>query len=409
MEPLTFIQFTDIHLGESAAFSPESLRQARDNLTAAIEEINNLQVKADFLVVTGDAINRGVEAADEYLSHLGKCNLPVYNIPSSHDLAMGDKPDGNIIVNDDPTAWEKYLGPAKHSFSCKGVHFIFFEPFRKVNASGGKNIFAADYAAWLSAELEKVSPQQPLVVGYHIPIMPVKDSFTGWDDAEEFLTMLQGYDVSCISGHRHRNDEIIINGIRQTQTGALAGFQWNGMGPHYIFPVRPGYRIYQYRGSRLESFYKEVGIKNQITLETISGIHTMGPRPQVRPVVLHFDAVLNIKTYSRNSEFTAVEYTLGGKKWTSLPKTRSGLWKEWKGVIPYEKFNENFNVITTRGTVSDGSMAYDSVPVYVRGKNASLMAESGPEMVFDLLTFSPEEDFYKCQDVHDFPWAIVPR
>jgi Calcineurin-like phosphoesterase len=409
METLTFIQFTDIHLGESAAFPPESLRQIKNNLDTALKEINNLKDNVDFLVVTGDAINRGVEAADEYLSYMNKFDMPVYNIPSSHDLALGDKPDGNIILNDDPTTWEEYMGPAKHSFSHKGVHFIFFEPFRKVDEFSSKNTFDEEYSAWLSTELEKVSPGQALVIGYHIPIIPIKKSYTGWDNAEQFLDLLQGYNVTCISGHRHRNDENMINGIRQIQTGSFAGFQWNGMGPHYIFPVRAGYRIFQVKDSKLCSFYKEIGVEDQVVLETINGIHTMGPRPKIRPVILHSDTVLNIKTYSTDSEFTELEYTLGNKKWTSLSKTNSALWEEWEGIVPYDKFHKKFNIITIRGTLANSKMAYDSVPVHIRERNDSLPAEGGPEMTFELMTSASEADFNKCKDQHDFPWAVIPR
>jgi hypothetical protein len=409
MDSLTFIQFTDIHLGESAAFPRESLEQIKRNLDVAIEEINNMKVKADFLVVTGDAINRGLEAADEYLSYINKFNIPVYNIPSSHDLALGDKPDGNIILNDDPEAWEKYMGPSRHSFTCKGVHFIFFEPFRKVSELSSKNIFDNDYAAWLSCELEKVKPGQPLIIGYHIPIVPLKDSYAGWDNAEDFLELVKTHNVTCISGHRHRNDENNINGIRQIQTGAFAGFQWNGMGPHYIFPVRPGYRIFQYEGNKMSSFYKETGVKNQVVLENISGVHTMGPRPQVRPVILHSDAILQVKAYSTDSTFRSVEYCLGDKNWNELLRKNTILWENWIGRIPYDKFDSEFNVIRIKAETNDGSIVYDSVPVYVREEKESLPAAGGPEMLFELMTFSTEEDFYKCDGLRSFPWAVVPR
>ncbi|MFA6716939.1 MAG: metallophosphoesterase [Victivallales bacterium] len=406
--PLTFVQFSDIHLGKSLVFPESVIQQIRQNFTTALDELERLE--PDFLLVSGDAVNTGLADIDEYLGYISRISIPVHHIPSSHDLALGPLPDGGIILNDDPGFWEEKIGPARVSFTCKGVKFIFFEPFRKISEKKGLNIFDADIAAWLSGELGKISPQQPLVIGYHIPVLASGETFSGWQNAEEFFSLLQGYNVVNISGHRHRNDETMIRNIRQIQTGSLAGFQWNGLPPHYMFPVRPGYRIFQFHQSSWYSFFKEIGVKNQIVLEKINNIHTLGPRPQVRPAILSSDAELLAKVYSEDAMPETVEYSLDNKNWNPLEKKNDFLWSEWSARIPHGRFHEKFNVITIRAGFDNQLKIYDSVPVFVQPENEPTTAmQSGPEMLFELLTDASERVSDQPGNIHSFPWIQLPH
>ncbi|MDD5698577.1 MAG: metallophosphoesterase [Victivallaceae bacterium] len=407
--PLTFVQFTDIHLGDSLVFPRHVIQQIEQNFKIALAEISRIKPALDFLVITGDAVNTGLADVEKYCKHLKYLDMQVYSIPSSHDLALGPLPDGNIVLNEDGSFWESNIGSIRNVFTCKGIKFIFFEPFRKINEKKGINVFDADTAAWLAGELAKTKSGQPLIIGYHIPILPRQGTYIGWDKAEKFLSLLKKYNVlACICGHRHRNDEDIIDRIKQIQTGPLAGFQWTGLAPHYMFPVRAGYRIFQIHGGRLHSFYKEINVKNQVTLEKINNIHTLGPRPQVRPVILSSGAVLQVKTYSEDNEITQVEYSLDNKKWVRLEAKNSFLWTEWEEHIPYHRFHDKFNIITIRAITGDGIKVYDSVPVYVCKENLSMRTQSGPEMVFELITQPAEHVHNKCK-TNSFPWVVIPN
>jgi hypothetical protein len=406
MNLLAFVQFTDMHLGKSFVFPQHITRQIEENFKIAMAEITKLKPMLDFLAITGDAVNTGLPDIKKYRKLIENLDMKIYHIPSSHDLALGALADGNIILNDDNSFWEKNIGPTRNVFTRKGVKFLFFEPFRKVDEKKGMNIFDADIESWLTDELKKCKTEQPIIIGYHIPILPRDGKFMGWDKAEKFISILKEYNIlACICGHRHRNDEDTINGITQIQTGPLAGFQWTGLAPHYMFPVRAGYRIFQVEDGVLRSFYKEIGVKNQITLEKINGIHTLGPRPMARPAVISSDASLFAQTYSEDSEIKKVEYFLENGKHGNFRMKYDGMWSEWQAEILYRDFHEKFNVICVKATTRSGLEIYDNVPIFVKKENPSTYPESGPEMMFDLITQASEAEFINSD--YNFPWALI--
>ncbi|MCX6993691.1 MAG: metallophosphoesterase [Kiritimatiellaeota bacterium] len=407
---LSFIQFTDMHVGSSVSF-PGIVRQAGENLTSAINEINDSSFKPDFILATGDCTNAGGNDLLIYKQLIGRLNLPVYSIPSSHDLALRSLPGGGMILNDNPEQWEKNIGPARFAFVHNGVKLILFEPFKKMSETRGENDFDESAQAWLEAELAG-DEKTPKFIGYHIPVLPAKGGYIGWRNADKFLNLIGKYNIiALISGHRHRNAEDKIgNNITQIQTGPLAGFQWTGLPPHYWFPVRAGYRMFRLEGNKIFSFYKEVGVKNQVNLEHIGRAHTQGPRPQVRPAVIHGDLTISTQAYSEESRIKKVEYSLKNDKWQPMVKYFDDVWSEWQADLALKKLNNGFDVIVVRSVNGNDEYAYDSVPVLIRKDPSDPESVvSGPETVFELITQPLEAEYLNDRLMGLFPWRSIPQ
>ncbi|MFZ4499662.1 MAG: metallophosphoesterase family protein, partial [Burkholderiales bacterium] len=108
VSPFRFAMITDSHLysGEDHKFD----RQLED----AIEQVNNMAVKPDFVLYGGDVAQNGTEdqlAKGKKL--LAALDTKLVIIPGEHDwyVDMGD-------------AWKGMFGKDYWSFDHKGVHFI---------------------------------------------------------------------------------------------------------------------------------------------------------------------------------------------------------------------------------------------------------------------------------------------
>ncbi|MDD2708793.1 MAG: metallophosphoesterase [Verrucomicrobiae bacterium] len=405
----SFIQITDIHVGTSLDF-PGMTRKAEENLKDAVEEINRLRFKPAFVAATGDCANSGMGDVLKYRKLVRGLRVPVHSIPSSHDLALGSLPGGGIVLSDDVSRWKKWIGPARFSFSHGGVFFVFFEPFRKISEKGGGNIFDGAVRDWLAEELDKAGRKTPVIILYHIPLMPAKNGYVGWRKADDFLSALKGRNImALICGHRHRNEEHrLADGVTQIQTGPLAGVQWTGMPPNYFFPVRGGYRICVVCDGKFNSFYKQLGSDLQVNIEKIGGAHTQGPRPQVKPAIVARDARLLVKAYSGTSSVTGVDYSLGDGKWHSMRKKSENIFSEWEAVLPAKRAARGHEVLMARVTARKGNCAYDFAPVFFKpDAKAPVAARNAPEMVFEVFTMKAEEGAVDPKTKGFFPWRCV--
>ncbi|MBC7287948.1 MAG: hypothetical protein H5T86_07870, partial [Armatimonadetes bacterium] len=231
------------------------------------------------------------------------------------------------------------------------------------------------------------------------PLLPTGEDFHDvWagSNGREALELFNRHGVlAAITGHWHRVGEWQAHGLRVINTGALVGWQWTGIPPHYCFPVRPGYRLFWFGGGWLRTFWREGSYwmkeapRAQVWLEWIGEVHTGGPRPQVRSATVSAPTRLVAKAFVLGGRVEAVEFSAARERWESMEPVFEGLWSEWEISLDPSRLRPGGPYPLCVRAVVDGKVAaYDAVPVSIAERESGVLAPSpatpGPEFVWEL-------------------------
>ena len=188
-----FVQLSDIHWGyNNAAVNPDF----RGTLPKAIQAVNSLEQKPDFVVFTGDLTQTTDDPKlrrarlKEVRDMAAAINVPVRFFAGEHDAAL-----------DRGEAYQEFFGETLHyTFDHKGLHFIVLD-----NISDPAPILGDKQIAWLGADLAKLKADQPVIVLTHRPLFPM---YPQWDwatrDGDKAIELLMQFkNVTVFYGHVH--------------------------------------------------------------------------------------------------------------------------------------------------------------------------------------------------------------
>lgn len=381
-----FAQLTDIHVGNNNLNGQEAQR----NLRRALEELEQLDSRPQCVLVTADLVCSGRRDELELYCSLAKAtSLPLHAVPANHDL--WGEPDGSV--------WRELLGPVRHTVDLDGLRIVAFEDLKRQPDGKWKAVVPAEQLEWLDKQLSGAHDRAK-AVAFHAPILREGDNYhDNWRDsnAEELLQLLRSHEVAAmITGHWHRCGEWTVGGVRAINTGALTGWQWTGIPPYWSFPVRPGYRLFHFHDGELRTFWRELGSQEmrahvQVGLVKIGGVHTGGPRPQVRPISVFASVPLHVQTWSSEAPVEAVEWSLAHGEWHPMVKTWSGLWTDWQASLDWQQIRAGSCPCVVRALRDGRPVAYDAVPLVVSEWHSPPVAAALPqqETVFELF-YVPE-------------------
>ena len=193
-----FVQISDSHIG----FNKEGINSdVAGTLRKAIERINALPERPDFILHTGDLTH--LAEADEFdtLDQLLKevKTQRILFVPGEHDVT-GD--NGRLYLE---RFGQGSKGHGWHSFDHKGVHFVGLVNVVDLQQNG-LGALGKEQLAWLEADLKERSSEIPIVVFAHIPLWSVYPQW-GWgtDDAAQALGYLKRFgSVTVLNGHIHQ-------------------------------------------------------------------------------------------------------------------------------------------------------------------------------------------------------------
>jgi 3',5'-cyclic AMP phosphodiesterase CpdA len=188
-----FVQLSDLHWGyDNTSVNPHF----KETLPRAIEAVNALDQKPDFVVFTGDLtqttddpkVRRARLAQVREMA--GKLTVPVHYFAGEHDAAL-DRGEAYLEV---------FGGQLNYTFDHKGIHFIVLD-----NISDPAPILGSKQLEWLRGDLARLRADQPIVVLTHRPLFPL---FPQWDwatrDGEQAIEMLKPFaNVTVFYGHIH--------------------------------------------------------------------------------------------------------------------------------------------------------------------------------------------------------------
>jgi 3',5'-cyclic AMP phosphodiesterase CpdA len=191
----SFVQISDSHIG----FSAPANTDVNATLQAAVDQINALDRRPDFVIHTGDLTHLAKPAQFDTMEQIlrGLGQKQVFYVPGEHDL-VGD--NGRLYLE---RFGRSASGAGWHSFDHRGVHLVGLNNSGQVDGLGK---LGREQLDWLKADLEGVQASTPVVVFAHIPLWAVYPQW-GWatQDGEEALSFLKRFGcVTVLNGHIHQ-------------------------------------------------------------------------------------------------------------------------------------------------------------------------------------------------------------
>ncbi|WP_179466238.1 metallophosphoesterase family protein [Mycolicibacterium vinylchloridicum] len=192
---LRFAQISDSHIGFNGTANPDVV----GSFERAINQINNLGYRPDFVIHTGDLTHLATPAQFDQVSQMmGSLNTPhVFTVPGEHD-SVDDAGQKYRAVFGAGTRGEGW-----YSFDIAGVHVIGL-----VNTLNLKKLghLGADQLEFIEKDVASLSSDTPIIVFSHIPLFAMYPDW-GWgtDDATQALSYLRRFSsVTCLNGHVHQ-------------------------------------------------------------------------------------------------------------------------------------------------------------------------------------------------------------
>jgi Icc protein len=249
---LRVAHLTDIHV------QPE--RRGGDGMSACLRHVQELSDKPDLIVTGGDSIMDSLAADDAHTKLLwdlwsrvlkNECSIPVRSCIGNHDI-WGWSKEKSKTTGDEPNWGKKraiemlHLDDRYYTFAKDGWQFIVLDSTQPLPGGGDGYKAFIDEAQfdWLEKTLNEASPDTPIFVVSHIPIISVTPllwataksphpSSSGWlmhSDGTKLKALFAKHaNVKiCASGHTHLVDRVDYNGVSYLCNGAVCGNWWKG-------------------------------------------------------------------------------------------------------------------------------------------------------------------------------------
>ena len=193
----TFVQISDSHIGFNKPANPD----VTATLQAAINKINAMPHKPDFIIHTGDLSQLSKPSEFDTLDQVlkGASVKQIYFVPGEHDM-LSDNGDEYLHRYGKGTK-----GNGWYSFDHKGVHFVGLVNVANLKA-GGMGSLGHEQLEWFEDDLKGRSASTPIVLFAHIPLWTVYPDW-GWgtDDSEQALSYVKRFgSVTVLNGHIHQ-------------------------------------------------------------------------------------------------------------------------------------------------------------------------------------------------------------
>jgi 3',5'-cyclic AMP phosphodiesterase CpdA len=192
---LRFVQVSDSHIG----FHGPANTDVVGSFTEAIEQVNSLGFRPDFVMHSGDLTHLSTAGQFDQVRQMMTTLYTdrVFTVPGEHD-SIGDA--GRAYRQ---TFGKGTLGDGWYSFDTHAVHFVALVNTLSLEKLGHLGTEQIDF---VRKDLAGLSSDTPIVVFSHIPLFAMYPQW-GWstDDALKVIALLRRFSsVTCLNGHVHQ-------------------------------------------------------------------------------------------------------------------------------------------------------------------------------------------------------------
>jgi 3',5'-cyclic AMP phosphodiesterase CpdA len=189
------VQVSDSHIG----FNGPANTNVTESFTEAINQVNGLGFRPDFIMHTGDLTHLSTPAQFDQVHQMmsGLRTDRIFVVPGEHD-SVGD---GGKAYRQ--RFGQNTRGDGWYSFDTHGVHFIALVNTLNLESLGHLGNEQIDF---VRRDVKGLSSDTPIVVFSHIPLFAMYAKW-GWgtDDALQVLNLLKRFSsVTCLNGHVHQ-------------------------------------------------------------------------------------------------------------------------------------------------------------------------------------------------------------
>jgi 3',5'-cyclic AMP phosphodiesterase CpdA len=202
---VTFFHLTDLHIGHAA--SP--FFDTRANLEAVLAAIAPVSPAPDFVILSGDLVDRGDDESYAWLrARMERSGLPTIYALGNHDRRASFR----RAMLDEAGSEAPYF----FATAIEGVHVIVLDSSTPGAIGGTLELEQLD---WLEGELARHAGLPKLIVSHHPPAVGAEADerpihTIDFGQSKRLGALLEGRDVLAIlSGHVHHDRVSIWNGV----------------------------------------------------------------------------------------------------------------------------------------------------------------------------------------------------
>ena len=236
----SFVFMTDIHVQRE--------KNAISGFRKAITEVNELN--PDFVITGGDlimdALGQSYGRADSlyhiYTTMQTEFKMPVYNTIGNHEHYGWYASSGADTNNPEygVKMFEKRIGPRYQRVDRKGWVFLILDSVVKNGKGGYEGGIDAEQIQWLKDQLADISPETPIVISLHIPLLTTEAQILRGATAanepgevvvnsKEVLDLFQNHNLKLVlQGHLHYYESLYVFGTNFITGGSVAAAWWEG-------------------------------------------------------------------------------------------------------------------------------------------------------------------------------------
>jgi outer membrane protein assembly factor BamB len=205
------VEYGEVTAFEFAMISDVHELVGHNNFLSVIDDLNTV-VQPAFIVNTGDVTDHGVPAEfDQYAIDRALIEFPLYEVPGNHDVRWWN--------SNGKKDYEQKVGPLYQSFDYGGVHFVLLDSTVTLENDGK---LSPKLLNWVASDLANVSQDTPIIFFAHHPFEILRNVTA----KQELLDRFRNYNiVAYLSGHMHRWDESVENGVPWVFIGQLKEYQ----------------------------------------------------------------------------------------------------------------------------------------------------------------------------------------
>lgn len=319
----SFVHITDTHVTDGEGPTSNAAKDA-----ALYREMNALDPKPSFVVLTGDVCEIGTDAEYAIFRKIGTTlTVPLRVAPGNHDVRWN--PRGK-------EGYEKGAqAPRYQSWDYENIHFVLLDSTVLLQHWGHFDQAQLD---WLAADLKKNGTDRPVIIGFHHGIGREGNQV---DNENRLLQILAPYNVRLfLQGHGHSDIQWNINGTPAIMAKGLY------QGSYHLVRVN-GDSLSVYRRTEQsgkpdilvlrESLARPRRLRAAVNMNVKTGIATSGS---------------GTLTFERG-EFpldSLVTYRFDDGKEQELPKVTEG----WQSGINLLGLMPGYHLLTVTATTPDG-------------------------------------------------------
>jgi Icc protein len=227
---LRIAHLTDIHI------QPHIF--AAHGLTKCLHQLQNMEIQPDLIFNGGDVVmgskNVTRDKSDKEWALYQKVmqnenSLPVFACVGNHDIWCKDQSVSAFEGGKSRAMDQLQLPEAYYSFDQNGWHFIVLDSVRlKPDGSPYTAMLGEAQMEWLEKDLKSTSPERPVLIVSHIPILSACVFLDG-ENVKEGSWHVPGSwmhtDCAALIKLFH---QVVYNGITYCCNGAVCGDYWFG-------------------------------------------------------------------------------------------------------------------------------------------------------------------------------------